>query len=206
MAAKKKATAKGVAERDKAVIAKKDTLDRVEADAPSPSTRASNRLPGTEIPGGSGPQERGAPRGARRPYTETLPGARRPGEAPIPVLSAEEERIAQRRKEIEAERKKAAEAPKEQRLVVATRMGVYGVGAATKRYPAGSQFMISLAKGEELPSWVEDAEEYEERIQKAQQAVVGAPATRAGRRERAMAKVAEEDARLDLKKDEDEVL
>jgi hypothetical protein len=205
MAARKKATAKKAAETKTAVVAEKAKLDRVEADAPSPSTRASNRIAGAEIESGSGPQERGAARGARRPYTERLPGARRADGAVIPVLSEEEERIAKRRGEILKERKEALEAEREEgKLVVATQMGTWGEGTAGKRIPAGSQFLLSLRKGETPPSWVEDVEEYEARIKKAQASVAVGPGGRAGRRERALSAVAAEDTRRGLPKDKDE--
>ena len=203
MPAKKKGTTKAAASAKEAADKGKegrDAINRIESDAPSPSTRASNRVPGTEIESGSGPQERGPARGARRPYTETLPGARRPDAAAIVVLSEEEERQAKRRKEILDERKKLAEDEGEQVEVVATRMAVYGEGAAIKRYPAGSKLTIRLKEGQELPTWAEKVEDYEERVEVAATRAGG----RGGRRARALSAVAEEDAREDLKRDKDD--
>src|SRR5688500_11360145 len=54
----------------------------------APASRAAGLIPGAEYDTASGPQEVGATRGARRPYTETLRGSRPANRAGAPVRAA----------------------------------------------------------------------------------------------------------------------
>lgn len=131
-------------------------------DVRSAAARATNAFPGTEIETSSGPQEVGATRGARRPYTETLPGTRRHAPAGLVPTEEEQKAIDQRKKAL-ADRAKQDAAPKEGVQVVATRMGFYG----GKRRPAGSTFVMHVAKGVDVrdeASWVEPLEDMQQAV------------------------------------------
>lgn len=171
-------------------------------DPRSPSTRARNAIQGAEIETASGPQEVGPARGARRPYTETLPGARQRRPLAIPVPTEEDEKLAERRKRVLEERRKLDEEEGEQVLVVATRLGFYGKGAAAKRYRAGDQFYMTVPHGrtvQEEAAWVEPVEEFEAARDKA----LGVAGKRAAKQSKARAEVAKVDAEVEAEEAED---